>query len=59
MAVSRVHRQAIRVLCGADSLAALEAMAVKRLKTTAWLLTGGDAINANNGPAGYLHILMG
>ncbi len=57
VAVTRVHRQAVRVLCGADGLAALEAAAPRRLTTSAWLITGGDTARAAEGVAGFLHII--
>jgi hypothetical protein len=55
VAVTRAHRQAIRVLCGADGLALLEK--TKRMTTSAWLMTGGDTSRVHEGAAGYLHIL--
>ena len=55
VAVTRAHRQAIRVLCGADGLALLEE--TKRMTTSAWLMTGGDTSRVHEGAAGYLHII--
>lgn len=57
--VAHIHRQAIRVLCGNDSLEALENMPTKRLTATAFLVTGGDGAHAEDGLAGYLHIITG
>lgn len=57
VAVTRVHRQALRVLCGADGVAALEAMATRRMTTSAWLMTGGDTSRVEEGAAGFLHII--
>ena len=56
VAVTRAHKQAIRVLCGADGLAALER--VKRMTTSAWLMTGGDTSRMGEGAAGYLHVIV-
>jgi hypothetical protein len=58
VAVTNVHRKAIRVLCGDDGLAALENMSVpRRMTTTAWLMTGGDTSRSAEGAAGFLHII--
>jgi hypothetical protein len=58
VAVTKVHRKAIRVLCGDDGLAALENMSLpRRMTATAWLMTGGDTSRAAEGAAGFLHII--
>ena len=58
VALTKVHRQAIRVLCGDDGLAALENMSLpRRMTTSAWLMTGGDTSRAAEGAAGFLHII--
>ena len=55
-AVSKIHRQAILMTCGQDSLDLLESR--KALAMTAWLYTGGDMVNAaTTGVKSYLHIL--
>ena len=58
VAVTNVHRQALRVLCGDDGLAALENMSLpRRMTTSAWLMTGGDTSRVSEGAAGFLHII--
>ena len=55
-AVSRIHRQAILVTCGQESLEFLERR--KAISMNAWLYTGGDMINAaTQGVKSYLHTL--
>ena len=40
--VSRVHRQAIEVMCGRDSVTLLESR--RAIEGSAWITTGGDAL---------------
>ena len=58
VAVTSIHRTAVRVLTGDDGLAALESMPLpRRITTSAWLMTGGDTSRAAEGAAGFLHII--
>ena len=55
-AISKIHRQAILMTCGQESLEFLERR--KAISMNAWLYTGGDMINAaTQGVKSYLHTL--
>lgn len=57
VAQSALHRKAMRLLCGEDGVALLEAAPVRRITTSAWLLTGGDVVRAEEGAIPCLHTL--
>ena len=42
--ISRIHRQAIELLCGSDSLALIESR--RSIEGSAWITTGGNALKA-------------
>ena len=59
MARTRLHRGALAILCGAESVAALEALAAgeRRIATAAWVMTGGDVSSPRI--RSLLHVLDG
>ena len=54
-AKTKLHVQAIRLMCGEEAVELLRAH--PRISGSAWLITGGDYSNANEGLAGLLHTL--
>jgi len=47
LAKTRLHRAALEIMCGADSVALLESLAPgeRRIAQTAWTMTGGDILS--------------
>ena len=55
-AISKIHRQAVLLTCGQESLDLLESR--RAISMNAWLYTGGDMVNAaTTGVKSYLHTL--